>query len=46
VGATETGLKAYQATWFLPETISQKIQGFPKLNHPLELLNQVELAHH
>jgi HAD superfamily hydrolase (TIGR01549 family) len=46
VGATEVGLKAYHATWFLPETISQKIQEFPKLNHPLELLNQVVLAHH
>lgn len=46
VGATEVGLKAYHATWFLPETISKKIRGFRKLNHPLELLNQVELAHH
>ncbi|ANX11460.1 hypothetical protein ABE41_005525 [Fictibacillus arsenicus] len=46
VGASEAGLKAYHATWFLPETISKKINGFPKLNHPLELLDQVELAHH
>jgi HAD superfamily hydrolase (TIGR01549 family) len=46
VGAAEAGIKAYHATWFLPETFSQKIQGFPKLNHPLELLDQVELAHH
>jgi HAD superfamily hydrolase (TIGR01549 family) len=44
VGATEAGLKAYHATWFLPEIISQKIQGFPKLNHPLELLAQAKLA--
>lgn len=46
VGAAEAGLKAYHATWFLPKTISGKIQGFPKLNHPLELLDQVELTHH
>jgi HAD superfamily hydrolase (TIGR01549 family) len=46
VGAAEAGLKAYHATWFLPADFSNKIQGFPKLCSPLDLLNQVELAHH
>lgn len=46
VGAAEAGLKAYHATWFLPEDYSNNIQGFPMLCSPLDLLNQVELAHH
>ncbi|MFE1245291.1 HAD family hydrolase [Fictibacillus sp. NPDC058756] len=46
VGAAEAGLKAYHATWFLPVDFSNKIQGFPKLRSPLDLLNRVELAHY
>ncbi|RZT23800.1 HAD family hydrolase [Fictibacillus sp. BK138] len=38
VGATEAGLKAYHATWFLPEKISSKIIGYPKLKTPSDLL--------
>ncbi|KZE68988.1 hypothetical protein AWM68_01600 [Fictibacillus phosphorivorans] len=40
VGAADFGMNAYHATWFLPETISEKIYGFPKLKKPLDLLEQ------
>ncbi|MFG6494899.1 HAD-IA family hydrolase [Fictibacillus sp. UD] len=40
VGAAEFDMKAYQATWFLPDSISDKITGFPKLKNPLDLLKQ------
>jgi HAD superfamily hydrolase (TIGR01549 family) len=44
MGATRAGLHAYHATWFLPQNFIEQIQGFPKLNNPLDLLCQVELA--
>ncbi|WNB91107.1 HAD family hydrolase [Bacillus sp. NEB1478] len=37
-GAQDAGMQAYHATWFLPEKISEKITGFPKLSNPLALL--------
>lgn len=42
-GATEAGMKAYHATWFLPKEIRDKVKGYPKLNKPSELLS-MELA--
>lgn len=40
VGAAACGMNAYQAIWFLPDAISEKITGFPKLKKPLDLLKQ------
>lgn len=44
-GAAEAGMKAFHATWFLPEEISSKIYGYPKLKTPSNLLI-MELARH
>ncbi len=37
-GATEAGMTALQATWFLPSVISEKATGYPKLKKPQDLL--------
>lgn len=42
-GAREAGMQAYHATWFLPDEFSKKISGFPKLEEPLELLDQLSV---
>ncbi|MZQ86343.1 HAD-IA family hydrolase [Paenibacillus sp. 5J-6] len=38
-GAAKAGMMAYQATWFVPANISERIKDFRKLAKPLELLN-------
>lgn len=38
VGAAKAGMTAFHATWFLPDTISDRITEFPKLKKPLDLL--------
>ncbi|ANC76278.1 hypothetical protein ABE65_005425 [Fictibacillus phosphorivorans] len=42
-GATEAGMTALQATWFLPTAISDRITGYPKLAKPQDLLSQKSL---
>lgn len=42
-GASSYGLRAYHATWFLPEERAGKITSFPKLSQPSDL---VELLCH
>ncbi|WP_042169521.1 HAD family hydrolase [Paenibacillus gorillae] len=42
-GAAKVGMTAYQATWFVPPYISEKIAGYLKLAEPLELLEQIQL---
>ncbi|MFC0238284.1 HAD family hydrolase [Fictibacillus phosphorivorans] len=37
-GATEAGMTALQATWFLPTVISERTTGYPKLKKPQDLL--------
>src|SRR5690606_29669992 len=39
IGASNVGMKAYQATWFLPTYISERIEGFPKLSEPMQVLD-------
>jgi HAD superfamily hydrolase (TIGR01509 family) len=41
VGATNVGMKAYQATWFLPKHISDRIIEFPKLLKPMQVLELI-----
>ncbi|GIN74131.1 haloacid dehalogenase [Bacillus sp. J14TS2] len=41
-GASKVGLKAYQATWFQPDFISEKITGFPKLDNPMQITELIE----
>ncbi|WJH36620.1 HAD family hydrolase [Paenibacillus sp. CC-CFT747] len=41
-GAVQSGMKAYQACWFVPDSISGRISGYPKLNKPSDLLEQVD----
>ncbi|GGG72212.1 HAD family hydrolase [Paenibacillus radicis (ex Gao et al. 2016)] len=43
-GAAKVGMTAYQATWFVPPYISERIKGYPKLAEPLELLEQIRLC--
>lgn len=38
-GASSVGMKAYQATWFQPSEISQKIKGYAKLKNPSEIID-------
>lgn len=45
MGAVNFGMNVYHATWFLPDAISEKITGFPKLKKPLELLEQDNIIH-
>lgn len=42
VGAARIGMRAYHATWFIPDFISEKITGFPKLIKPSELLTLIK----
>jgi HAD superfamily hydrolase (TIGR01549 family) len=42
-GATEAGMVALQATWFLPTSISDRITGYPKLAKPQDLLSHESL---
>ncbi|MQR97148.1 HAD family hydrolase [Fictibacillus phosphorivorans] len=37
-GATESGMVALQATWFLPTVISERTTGYPELKEPQDLL--------
>jgi HAD superfamily hydrolase (TIGR01549 family) len=39
IGASNVGMKAYQATWFIPPHISKRIVGFPKLSEPKQVLD-------
>lgn len=41
-GAAAVGMKAYQATWFQPSFISEKIFGFPKLQKPMQVVDLVK----
>jgi len=38
-GATEFGMKAYQATWFQPRRISEKVSKYPKLEKSSHILD-------
>ncbi|CAM3490907.1 HAD-IA family hydrolase [Paenibacillus lupini] len=38
-GATNVGMNAYHATWFIPPYISERISDYPKLTKPAELIN-------
>ncbi|TCM99017.1 putative hydrolase of the HAD superfamily [Paenibacillus sp. BK033] len=40
-GASDYGLQAYHATWFLPEDRAGKITEYPKLTHPAELIELI-----
>jgi putative hydrolase of the HAD superfamily len=40
-GATEAGMKAYQASWFLPPYISEKNRDYTKLSNPMDLLEAI-----
>jgi putative hydrolase of the HAD superfamily len=39
-GARSVGMDAYQAAWYVPDFISSKISGFPRLTKPNELYEQ------
>ncbi|WP_240416883.1 HAD family hydrolase [Paenibacillus periandrae] len=39
-GARSAGMDAYQAAWYVPDFISSKISGFPRLAEPNELYKQ------
>lgn len=41
-GASKVGMKAYQATWFQPSHISERIIGFPKLENPMQIIDIIE----
>ncbi|MBO0994536.1 HAD family hydrolase [Bacillus sp. SD088] len=41
-GAAKVGLKAYQATWFQPDFISERVTGFPKLDNPMQIIELIE----
>ena len=41
-GASKVGMIAYQATWFQPSHISERITGFPKLENPMQILDIIE----
>lgn len=43
-GATEAGMTAVQATWFLPSVISKRLSGYPKLKKPQDFLSQESLG--
>ncbi|WP_188384320.1 HAD family hydrolase [Ornithinibacillus halotolerans] len=43
IGASKAGLKAYQATWFLPTYFSEKITDYPKLQKPIQLFDVIKL---
>jgi len=42
-GARAAGLTAYHATWFIPDSISGKITGHPKLAKPAQLLDEIAM---
>jgi HAD superfamily hydrolase (TIGR01509 family) len=42
-GATEAGMTALQAIWFLPPMISDRITGYPKLKKPQDLLEHEDI---
>jgi HAD superfamily hydrolase (TIGR01509 family) len=42
-GATEAGMVALQAIWFLPSVISDRMTGYPKLAKPQDLLSHESL---
>ncbi|OAK67701.1 HAD family hydrolase [Lederbergia galactosidilytica] len=42
-GASKAKLKAYQATWFQPPFISEKVTGFPRLASPMKILEIIEV---
>lgn len=37
-GASEVGMRPYQATWFLPSSAPKEISEFPKLRKPMEVI--------
>ncbi|MEN2766108.1 HAD family hydrolase [Ornithinibacillus xuwenensis] len=41
-GATNSGMKAYHATWFLPKHLHDNITGYSKLYHPAQILEVVK----
>ncbi|MED1865282.1 HAD family hydrolase [Fictibacillus nanhaiensis] len=43
-GATEAGMTALQATWFLPTVISERTTGYPKLKKPQDILKHVDIT--
>ena len=42
-GASAVGMKPYQATWFLPNEIDQQTKEYPRLTHPREIIELVEV---
>lgn len=42
-GATEAGMVALQASWFIPTVISDRMTGYPKLKKPQDLLSHESL---
>ncbi|WP_042148896.1 HAD family hydrolase [Paucisalibacillus sp. EB02] len=43
IGASNVGMKAYHATWFLPTYISERNVDFPKLSKPMQVIDLLEL---
>ncbi|SFL34507.1 putative hydrolase of the HAD superfamily [Paenibacillus sp. 1_12] len=41
-GARSVGMDVYQAAWYVPDSISCKITGFPKLKKPIELYERFQ----
>ncbi|WP_158301747.1 HAD family hydrolase [Paenibacillus mesophilus] len=40
-GATRAGMKAYHAVWYLPLEMRDKITGHPKLERPLQAMEEI-----
>lgn len=41
-GASRAGMRAFQAVWQLPSSMRERIQGFPKLDRPLQVLDMAK----
>lgn len=42
MGASEVGMRSYQATWYLSSRVSNVVSEFPRLRQPLEVLDLVK----